>query len=160
MILKRLSMAMTFSQATRSLEMARFLSLSLADNGFFLLRFFGHARLRVPSLQALITAVGNGFRLRMQPHLRCFEQPEVVSPSFFMREAENAACRFFDDELRFQRVPLLVARIVAPLFFLAFRWVSRLRRSTQHRRSARLQQRPCGPASERLCSWPACSRTI
>jgi hypothetical protein len=41
MILKRLSMAMTFSQATRSLEMARFLSLSLADNGFFLLRFLG-----------------------------------------------------------------------------------------------------------------------
>src|ERR1700730_687128 len=41
MILKRLSMAMTFSQGTRSLEMSRFLALSLADNGFFLLRFLG-----------------------------------------------------------------------------------------------------------------------
>jgi hypothetical protein len=36
-----LSMAMTFSQGTRSLEMSRFLALSLADNGFFLLRFLG-----------------------------------------------------------------------------------------------------------------------
>ena len=32
---------MTFSQGTRSLEMARFLALSVADNGFFLLRFLG-----------------------------------------------------------------------------------------------------------------------
>jgi hypothetical protein len=43
MILKRLSMAMTFSQDTRSLEISRFLAVSLADNGFFLLRFFGIA---------------------------------------------------------------------------------------------------------------------
>lgn len=42
-ILKRLSMAMTFSQGTRSLEVARFLALSVAANGFFLLRFFGIA---------------------------------------------------------------------------------------------------------------------
>jgi hypothetical protein len=38
--LERLSMAMTFSQGTRSLEMARFLGFSLAENGVFLLRFF------------------------------------------------------------------------------------------------------------------------
>jgi hypothetical protein len=38
-------MAMTFSQGTRSLEIARFLAVSIADNGFFLLRFFGIAAL-------------------------------------------------------------------------------------------------------------------
>jgi hypothetical protein len=32
MILKRLSVAMTFSQGARSLEMSRFLTLSVADN--------------------------------------------------------------------------------------------------------------------------------
>jgi hypothetical protein len=32
---------MKFSQGTRSLDMSRFLVLSLIDNGFFLLRFFG-----------------------------------------------------------------------------------------------------------------------
>ena len=105
---------MTFSQATRSLDMSRFLA-------FLFAAFLGHARLRVPSLQALIAAVDNGFRLRMQPYLRCLEQPEVVPPSFFVGEAEDAACRFFDNELRFQRVPLLLARIVAPLFFWAER---------------------------------------
>jgi len=41
MILNRLSMAMTFSQTTRWLEMARFLALSIVDNGCFLLRFLG-----------------------------------------------------------------------------------------------------------------------
>jgi hypothetical protein len=41
MMWKHLSMAMTFSQGTRSLDMSRFLALSLADNGFFLPRFFG-----------------------------------------------------------------------------------------------------------------------
>ncbi len=71
--------------------MARFLSLPVADNGVFLLRFFGIADVGVHSLRALIAAVGNGFRLRMQPHLRCLEQPEAVPPSFFVREAENAA---------------------------------------------------------------------
>ena len=34
---------MPFSQGTRSLEVARFLALSVAANGFFLLRFFGIA---------------------------------------------------------------------------------------------------------------------
>jgi hypothetical protein len=38
-------------------------------------------------MQALITAVDNGFRLRMQPYLRGVERPEVVPPSFFVREA-------------------------------------------------------------------------
>jgi hypothetical protein len=73
---------MTFSQGTRSLEMARFWALSLADNGFFL-------------------------------------------PSFFVGEAEDAARRFFHDNLSFQCVPLLLARVVAPLFFWGVRWVFR-----------------------------------
>ena len=84
MILKRFSMAMTFSQGTRLLEMSRFLALSLADTGFFLQRFFGIA---VFALQALIAGVDNGFCLRMQSHLRCLEQPEVVPPSLIVRNA-------------------------------------------------------------------------
>ena len=40
---KIVGMLMTFSQGTRSLEVARFLALSVAANGFFLLRFFGIA---------------------------------------------------------------------------------------------------------------------
>ena len=52
MILNRLSMAMTFSQMTRWLEMARFLALSVVDNGCFLLRFlacrFVHGASAIP----------------------------------------------------------------------------------------------------------------
>jgi hypothetical protein len=32
-----------------------------------------------------------------------------VAPSFFMGQAEDAARRFLDDKLGFQRVPLLLA---------------------------------------------------
>jgi hypothetical protein len=59
-------MAMAFSQGTRSLEMARFLALPVAANGFFLLRFFGIAVVARTPLQGLIAAAGNGFRFRMQ----------------------------------------------------------------------------------------------
>jgi len=45
-------MAMTFSQGTRSLEVARFLAVSVADNGFFLLRFFGIAVLACAGLDS------------------------------------------------------------------------------------------------------------
>src|ERR1700719_2488526 len=47
-------MAMTFSQGTRSLEMSRFLALSLADNGFFLLRFLACSFWRAPDVRLFL----------------------------------------------------------------------------------------------------------
>jgi hypothetical protein len=64
MILKRFSMAMTISHGTRSLEMARFLTLSLADS-VFLAALFRHRRVGMGSLQTLIAAVDNGCCLRI-----------------------------------------------------------------------------------------------
>jgi len=74
-------MAMTFSHGTRWLEMARFSFLSLADNGFFLLRFLGIA------VSACLFC--------MPPHLRPLEQLELVPAPFFVRDGQDAARRFF-----------------------------------------------------------------
>jgi hypothetical protein len=40
-----------------------------------------------------------------------------MKPSLTMRKAQDAARRFLDDELGFQRVPLLLIGMIAPLFF-------------------------------------------
>jgi hypothetical protein len=77
-------MAMTFSQGTRSQEIARFLAVSVADNGFFLLRFFGIAVLACALCRPYSRC---RHRFRMQMNFWRLEQPEVVAPSFIMGEA-------------------------------------------------------------------------
>lgn len=80
-------------------------------------------------LQSLITAINKGFSLRAQPHFRFLEQPKVVAAPFVVRDAQDAARRFLNDKLRFYRVPLLLARVVSPLSFLAAQWAFQSRQS-------------------------------
>ncbi len=94
--------------------------LGCRSRGLFGSRFFWHVCLGVPLPQALIAAFDDGSCAGMQPHLRCLEQPEAARPTFLLRKGErsklrerrlrrDAAGRFLDNELGFQRVPLLRA---------------------------------------------------
>jgi hypothetical protein len=92
---------MTFPQDARWPEISRFLAVSLADNGFFLPRFFGIAPCQRAFSASLEAAVDNSFRFRVQMNSSRLEQPEVV-PAARMRRVDLSTtswvfnvCRFF-----------------------------------------------------------------
>ncbi len=101
-------------------EAAAAVSVTVGDD----LEAFERSRLKVPASAACWKSLrregDDGSCAGMQPHLRCLEQPEAARPTFLLRRGErsklrerrlrrDAAGRFLDNELGFQRVPLLLA---------------------------------------------------
>jgi len=78
---------------------------------------FGHVGLGMELLQSLIAAINQDFGFRVKPNFRFLEKPKVVPSSFIMGNTQNATRRFLDNKLGFQRVSLLLSRIIAPLSF-------------------------------------------
>ncbi len=79
--------------------------------------FLGHGGATMEFLQPHGAGVGDGFRFGMQLDAGFFEQPEIVTAACPMSHTNDPVGGLVHDQLRLQRVALLLVRIIPTLFF-------------------------------------------